>query len=448
MEIRDIPYTNSSQYQEVLQDIFWMGGVLKRRMEDFFSNKKAPAGINNCPQAGSSPYAKWISGYSVRERLLFSLVMAPVLSPAYLDALMHENLPKSGDYPQIGGHRAKNFRGFLPTLETAIFLLGGHNMAQRIETHRWIINDCKLVKNQVIQLEEVAVYEPDSSSVLYASEEIQHFIISGKQVFPRFSGRFPALHIQTDLSWDDLVLSETTRAQIHEIELWIKHSGRLLNEYRMRHYVQPGYAVLFYGPSGTGKTLTATLIGKYTGKDVFKIDLSTIVSKYIGETEKNLANLFDRAENKGWILFFDEADALFGKRTQVRDAHDKYANQEVSYLLQRIESYNGLVILATNFRGNIDDAFTRRFQNIIHFPMPKPAERLKIWEKAIPENIALDSKISLRDIAESIELTGANIVNILRFVSIKAIDRGDFTILKADLEEGIKRELAKEGRMR
>ena len=101
MEIRDIPYTNSSQYQEVLQDIFWMGGVLKRRMEDFFSNKHAPVEINNSPMAGTSPYAKWISGYSTKERLLLSLVLAPVLSPAYLDALMHENLPKSGDYPQV-----------------------------------------------------------------------------------------------------------------------------------------------------------------------------------------------------------------------------------------------------------------------------------------------------------------------------------------------------------
>ena len=132
--------------------------------------------------------------------------------------------------------------------------------------------------------------------------------------------------------------------------------------------------MLFHGPPGTGKTLTAGLLGKIAQKDVYRIDLSMVISKYIGETEKNLARLFDKAERKDWILFFDEADSLFGKRGQVKDAHDKYANQEVSYLLQRVEAYNGLVILASNFKNNIDEAFLRRFQSIIYFPLPAKEE--------------------------------------------------------------------------
>ena len=127
--------------------------------------------------------------------------------------------------------------------------------------------------------------------------------------------------------------------------------------------------ILFIGASGTGKKTFASFIGQQLGKDVFRIDLSMIVSKYIGETERNLESVFARAESKDWILFFDEADALFGKRTNVRDAHDKYANQEVAYLLQRIENYNGLVILATNKKNNIDEAFKRRVNTIIHFPL-------------------------------------------------------------------------------
>ena len=127
--------------------------------------------------------------------------------------------------------------------------------------------------------------------------------------------------------------------------------------------------ILFIGEPGTGKKTLASLIGQQSGKEVYRIDLSMIVSKYIGETEKNLELVFAKAENKGWILFFDEADALFGKRTNVKDAHDKYANQEVAYLLQRIEDYNGLVIVATNMKNNIDDAFIRRFQTIISFPI-------------------------------------------------------------------------------
>jgi len=127
--------------------------------------------------------------------------------------------------------------------------------------------------------------------------------------------------------------------------------------------------ILFVGAPGTGKKIAASLIGQQLGIDVYRIDLSMVVSKYIGETEKNLKKIFDEAEHKNWILFFDEADALFGKRTNVRDAHDKYANQEIAYLLQRIENYNGIVILATSIKNNIDEAFKRRLQTIIHFPL-------------------------------------------------------------------------------
>src|SRR5690606_11585436 len=127
----------------------------------------------------------------------------------------------------------------------------------------------------------------------------------------------------------------------------------------MRQLIKPGYRTLFYGPPGTGKTLTAMLLGKEFQRNVFRIDLSQVVSKYIGETEKNLEKIFQRAANKEWILFFDEADALFGKRTSVKDAHDRYANQEVSYLLQRVEDFPGLVILASNYKNNIDKAFVR-----------------------------------------------------------------------------------------
>jgi len=175
----------------------------------------------------------------------------------------------------------------------------------------------------------------------------------------------------------------------------------------MKSRIKPGFRVLFSGPPGTGKTLTASLLGKYTKCDVFRIDLSLVVSKYIGETEKNLSKLFDRAENEDWILFFDEADALFGKRTGVRDAHDKYANQEVSYLLQRIESHSGLVILATNMKNNIDSAFTRRFNSIIEFEILSTPERLILWGNNIPKNIKLDKDVNLEELSRKFEVNGA-----------------------------------------
>ena len=171
-----------------------------------------------------------------------------------------------------------------------------------------------------------------------------------------------------------------------------------------------------------------------------------VVSKYIGETEKNLANLFNAAENQQWILFFDEADALFGKRTHVRDAHDRYANQEVAYLLQRVEACNGLVVLASNFKNNIDEAFMRRFEVSVQFPLPSANERQALWRLAFPTAAVLDEGIDLESLARKYELSGWHIMNVVQYVCLLALDRGDNRIRGEDLEVGILRELAKEGK--
>jgi SpoVK/Ycf46/Vps4 family AAA+-type ATPase len=244
-----------------------------------------------------------------------------------------------------------------------------------------------------------------------------------------------------------------------------------MDEWKMQKRLRKGYRVLFYGPPGTGKTLTANVLGNETQKDVYKIDLSMVVSKYIGETEKNLELLFARAEDKDWILFFDEADALFGKRTGVRDAHDKYANQEVSYLLQRIEEFNGLVILSTNMKNNIDDAFIRRFNDIVKFTIPNEGERKEIWEKSFPEQADFDG---IPEQVKKYELTGGNIINVIHFAGIQAVEKrqnlsnnnnnnnnnlkpdlgngtdltgsGKLKLYLDDVLEGIKREYIKEGK--
>jgi SpoVK/Ycf46/Vps4 family AAA+-type ATPase len=177
-----------------------------------------------------------------------------------------------------------------------------------------------------------------------------------------------AKQIKTKLTWKDLVVSPETRSQIHEIEAWVKNRKKLTEDLSLKRKLIHGYKALFYGPDTTGKTLTASLLGKSSGKEVYRIDLSQIVNKYIGETEKNLEALFAKAESADCILFFDEADALFGKRTDVKDSHDRYANQEVSFLLQRIEEYPGLAILTSNKKESIDPAFIRRLNAVVYFP--------------------------------------------------------------------------------
>lgn len=395
-----------------------------------------------------SGLAKFITTHepSFEEFTIFLLALAPHLKPDFFSRIIAEHLPEGGEFPEFGGVKAANHRGVLPTGETAQFVLAGDDLEGRLEVQRMLSSGHWFARKHILWLEPVHEDEPVMSGRLILDPEIVEQLTTGTVSKPHFSIDFPAEHIETEMEWGDLVLHPATLAQIHEMEHWITHNDTLLWEWGMKKKIKPGYRVLFYGPPGTGKTLTATLLGKYTGKDVFRIDLSRVVSKYIGETEKNLSKLFDKAENKNWILFFDEADALFGKRTDIRDAHDKYANQEVAYLLQRVENYNGLVILATNQRGNIDDAFARRFHAIVRFPMPRPEERYQIWCKAFPAQIKISEDIDWHNVATRFELAGASIMNVTHYCALEVLaDQSQCLDLKR-LEAAIFREYIKEGK--
>lgn len=389
--------------------------------------------------------AKRDPGYE--EFTLLMLAASPHLSPSFFNKIIAEFLPDGGDFPEFGGAKSVNHRDIIPTGETAQFILAGNNLAKRLEIQRLLSSDHWFAKEHILWLEEMRAGEPLMSGRLILNPEIVELLTMGVASKPRFSLDFPAEYIETEMGWEDLVLQANTLRQLHEIENWISYNDILLHDWGMGKKVKPGYRALFYGPPGTGKTLTATLLGKQTGKDVFRIDLSRVVSKYIGETEKNLSRLFDKTEDKNWILFFDEADALFGKRTDIRDAHDKYANQEVAYLLQRIEAYNGLVILATNQRANIDDAFTRRFQSIIHFPMPRPEERYEIWQKTLPLQLTIADDINWHHVAARHELTGASILNVTHFCAVEALADKSLNLDMKRLEAAILREYIKEGKI-
>jgi SpoVK/Ycf46/Vps4 family AAA+-type ATPase len=226
----------------------------------------------------------------------------------------------------------------------------------------------------------------------------------------------------------------------------LDHRDELLNDWGLSKHITSGYRALFYGPPGTGKSLTASLLGRMTNHQVYRINLSQVASKYIGETEKKLDRLFADAEHRNWILFFDEADALFGKRSATKEAKDRYANQEIAYLLQRIEHYSGVVILATNLKTNLDPAFARRFQSIIRFAVPDKGERLRLWESTLPSKAEWADDVDLESIASDYELSGGGIVNILRYASLSTIRNGTHHISQDAIMEGIRREYAKIGK--
>lgn len=397
----------------------------------------------------TSPFSQFVLGNQLapEELVVLLLALVPYVYPHFLDALLTEYLPKGGDFPAFGGVKTDNHRATIPTGETVLYLLAGNDLERRFRLMELFGADHFFSRARILYLEEVKTGEPPMSGKLILDSDYVDLFTVGHLAIPRLSARFPAQHIHTELEWDDLVLNEQTMAQIRDLETWVEHNDTLMGEWGMYRKLKPGYRALFYGPPGTGKTLTATLLGKYTGKEVFKIDLSMVISKYIGETEKNLSNLFDKAQNKNWILFFDEADAIFGKRTGVRDAHDRYANQEVSYLLQRIEQYPGLTILASNFKNNIDEAFTRRFNSIIYFPIPKSAERLKLWQKAFPKAVRINGDINFEVLAPKYELTGSHIMNVVQYSCLKALEKNTDQICIEDIQQGIIKEYAKEGKV-
>ena len=384
---------------------------------------------------------------SYAETVTLLLALVPHIAPDFYNSLISDYLPNGGDFPEIGGVKGKNHRGILPTGETVLYILAGKDIEKRIEVSKLFEENHLFVRINVLYLESVGVGEPKMSGRLILDDEYIDLFTLGKISKPKLSSDFPAQLITTELEWKDLVLQEKTLNEIREVETWLKFNEKLMDSWKMRGKIKPGYRILFHGPPGTGKTMTACLLGKFTNRDVFRIDLSMVVSKYIGETEKNLSKLFNKAANKDWILFFDEADSIFGKRTNVRDAHDKYANQEVSYLLQRIESHAGLVILASNMKTNIDSSFTRRFNSIIEFENPGVSERLRLWKNYIPSRIEIDKNISLKEIARKYDITGANIVNVIQYAGLKTVEKKSKTIAFEDLLKGIQKEYLKEGKM-
>ncbi len=434
------------------REIRWFDEVLGARLALHFGQECKYRAISDIVapdlEHDNSCYARLLreQKFGFDERIVLMLALVPHLRPNILDTLFVRNSNLERGFTEFGGWKGKAHGGFLPTLETAAFVLAGEDLRARIAIRKLFNEDHGLHRLGILRISHDAPGEPRSSAPLVLAEEYLDLFTTGQRHKPDYSASFPAKHVTTALTWSDLVLSEESREEIDMIVTWARHGGRIMQEWHLEKAIKPGYRTLFFGPPGTGKTLTATLIGQAAQADVYRIDLSLVVSKYIGETEKNLAHVFDQAHSRGWLLFFDEADALFGKRTASSSAHDRYANQEVSYLLQRIEDFPGVVILATNLKDNIDDAFARRFQSQIHFPMPDAGQRRQLWEGISRHTGRLDADIDIATLAEAYELSGGAIANIVRYGAISAVQAGRSCISAADLHNGVVKELRKEGK--
>jgi SpoVK/Ycf46/Vps4 family AAA+-type ATPase len=263
------------------------------------------------------------------------------------------------------------------------------------------------------------------------------------------TGSRPGAGGGTTATLEDLVLPEHARREIERLIAWARDREEVLGlgELQGKGGKGSGICALFSGSPGTGKTLAAHVVADSLGADLLQVDLAAVVDKYIGETEKNLERVFSRAETLNAVLFFDEADALFGRRSSVSDSRDRYANQEVSYLLQRMEAFEGITVLATNLRGNLDAAFARRLHFIVHFPDPDAATRRRLWEHHLAQlpGTDPDDPIDLDSLADALELSGGDIRNIVLAAAYDAVATGRAVGMHG-LRVAVEREMAKLGR--
>lgn len=430
------------------KEFLWLSNKIEYRLNHFFKIENAPIIENlNAPdhEEDQSEFALFLKKAQLNEteRLILITALASQFKPVIFDRFQIKNKITGRTFTEFGGKISDKFNQFIPTLRTVTFIVNQTNLVDQFEIRSYFEEAHFFRAQNILRLET-----NNNSSLLEGTfllgEEFLQLITLGIKFKPSYRNNFPAEIITTSLEWNDLVLEDSLMDEINLLDTWLAHKKELDLDTAMQKKINKGYKCLFFGAPGTGKTLTATLLGKKNDIDVYRVDLSQVVSKYIGETEKNLGVIFDLAENKNWILFFDEAESLFSKRTAVGDSKDKYANQETAYLLQRIENYNGLVILATNLKPNIDLAFSRRIQSMIHYSIPNSYQRFRLWTNALKGIIELNDN-EITKIAEAYEISGGAIKNIIQFAWLKAKSLQQ-PISKETLLIGIRRELSKDGK--
>ncbi|MCX2742377.1 ATP-binding protein [Mangrovivirga sp. M17] len=432
--------TNISAFSKVES---WVKKVMYSRLDEIKNNSspKEFKDLSDIPQVPeNSSWSQLVEEFdtSIAELFMVSVVFTSQFQPfSLLPLWSNEKL----NY-WAGGGKEKDQTTISPTIRTILFLLAGFDSVKRALYLNQLI-DSRLIKEQVLHVNR-AETETFENGILRVSDEHYCSLMTGKKPVIQVSADFPATLLTTNKSFSDLVLKENTKEQLNSLINYVKYSNELYEDADFAKKVKRGYVAMLYGPPGTGKTLTASVLGKELDTPVYAVDLSRVVSKYIGETEKNLEKIFDRLESKECILFFDEADALFGKRTEVKDAKDRYANQEVAYLLQRIEKFPGLVLLASNFNQNLDIAFRRRILTSIFISPPGKEERQYLWNQSIPSGFQFEENHGPEYLAETYQLTGANISNIIKLACLEAKSNGSDILSLNILSKYVKAEQAKE----
>ncbi len=440
--------------QALDQEIQWFLRVLDTRFQLHFGQESQFEDIFDIPPPpiadSESTWAKLLDRYTpdVSERLAILLGLIPHIQPQILDIFFAKNAQFDRVFSEFGGKYHQQFGGFIPTGETLLFLLGGSQTGPRANALQLFQSDHFFAKDQLLTLSGSAESDYPLKGRLVLSTEWLNVLLLGEEVMPAFTPKFPLREMERDLKETDLVLEAETRRQIDEIRLWIEHRNTLREDWGMKGVIKTAYSVLFHGINGSGKKTAAVLLGKLTGQKVYEVEPSLLQSSHIDESVARIASLFRSASLQNGILYFDEADALFGKRTNLQTKNTDSFNQQLgALLLTHLEGFAGVVIFATESVDDLDERILRRFHKLIRFAILSVSQRLQLWQQNIPAKATLADDVDLAKLAQDFELNAGSIVNVISDSALQALASGTNEITLMSLRRGIRKELIRMGKI-
>lgn len=433
-----------NHHQVIEKELDWFRRQIKRKtMEKEGSGKSLqldePPSLND----EKSEYVNLIHTLNLNkeERALLMLAYAPERAPEVLESL----------YKKDNKYKLQIVRGMnlgLPTPETFIQILAGENLQKKAELNYLFVPEHPFYQKHILELEEKKEESTRNTRIIRIDSDYLDLLMYNEYRVPQYGSDFPATLAQTEYTLEQVKLDKTQIEKIEEIRAAIDYDHFMRNDLGMGKDMTPGYMALFYGEPGTGKTLTASVLGNLLNMKVFEVNVSNLVSKYIGETTKNLDRLFKKAAGKSWILVFNEADCLFGKRSHSNDDDDagsSHANQTISYLLDAIPRHNGVIILTTNMRHNFDKAFGRRISGEIHFKALNKEQAAEYLKEYIPKKMPLERETDLSKLFnfQSSYISIASLNNVVHRVIRRSLAKNEKVIRVDELERCIKDELLK-----
>ena len=412
--------------------------ILNERLCSFFEHREFDENVFDAgflSEFPSSPLANFKHQYNLSDIEFVFLLTALI---THIDQHLIERnvlslLKANSDFPEIGGLRGTNQRHFIPTIQTALFIIAGNQRSKMLEARNIFNSEHRLIKDQVLIIEAPGKGEPFTNSVFSMEEEYISLFTTGKIEVPVYNSSFPAMYLITSAYWDSLVVNDLVKQGIMDVRTWLQNKNAYDHSIDLHHKRANGYKVLLHGPSGTGKTLTATLFGKDVNYKVFRIDLALLFSNNKEEIETIIENLFRKAERRTWILLINQAESLFEKNDVKNNLSAVYSNLFIPYLLERIDFFPGIVFFETNSIEKIDKTFLNKLQQKIEFTLPSILERKQLWSIYLPARFSLSKDVDIVKIAEKYSLTGAEISNSIESITIKAIKRNEYYITMEDI---------------